>query len=98
VPTLGVLESLQTGEQALRDLITAAMRAARGDSWIEHLKADYRNKWRERRAKEESRRGSRGVADLPQSDLAYAELDEIVANPGLPVPFGRYVDPVGLFG
>jgi len=79
VPTFGPHASLTTGEQALRDLITVAMRKQHGETWMQELSAGVRGKWTQRRAKEEAQRLTRGVVSLPQSDLAYADLDEVIA-------------------
>jgi hypothetical protein len=72
-------KALATGEQALRQLLAIVLPTALGSDWLDKVaKPDQLEKWRARRADEAAKRGPKGVASLPQDDLSYAQLWELV--------------------
>lgn len=70
--------ALVTCEQALRQLMKIAYRQAYGDTWLSKVAGPDRiAKWRGVRTAEEAKRGTRGVVEVPQNELAYAEFYEL---------------------
>ncbi|WP_199582967.1 hypothetical protein [Blastococcus sp. TF02-09] len=79
MPAMDSGRALATGEQALRQLMSAAFPRALGAGWLESIsKKEQREKWLSRRSDEEAKRGKKGVAAVPQDLLAYAEFYELV--------------------
>lgn len=76
--TLSPSEALRTCERALRQLMRHAYRAEWGDDWLAHVASEeLRDKWTARKRDETQARASRGVAQLPDDELEYAQLFEL---------------------
>lgn len=70
--------SVATAEQALRDLLTAAMSKEYGPNWIEKVVAtEVRTEWRKAREQEQKQRPGHALAGL--SDLSYSYLGDLVS-------------------
>lgn len=70
--------ALVTCEQALRQLMGAVFASNFGDDWIGKVASEKDvSAWRERRTTEVAKRTTRGVMDVPQNELAYAEFYQL---------------------
>lgn len=79
VPTLEPSVALSTCETALRELMTYAYEKCHGSEWLEQVsKPEQREQWAERATVEAATRGPRGVAQIPNVGLAYANFYDLV--------------------
>lgn len=75
MPDLSPSEALTTCERALRQLFAHAYEAKHGPNWLTKIasEADIAD-WREKHEVERKRRAPRGVAQVPDDELAYADF------------------------
>jgi hypothetical protein len=75
---MGASISVATAEQALRDLLTAAMFKEHGANWMDKVVApEVRAEWRKIREQEQKQRPGHALAGL--SDLSYSYLGDLVS-------------------
>lgn len=80
MPALSPNESVNTSENALRDLLARVYRAKWGDGWLEKIStAEQRAKWAEKAELQEKRKARRGVVTVAPAGLAYSYLYELLA-------------------
>lgn len=78
MPDLSPSEALTTCERALRQLFASVYGAKHGAHWLEHIVNDEKlAQWRERHRVEDKRRRQRGVIQVPEDELAYAEFYDL---------------------
>lgn len=71
--------ALSSCENALRQLLTLVLQQKHGHGWLATVvNDDKRARWTDRRAVEERKRLTRGVAAVPSGLLNYAEFHELV--------------------
>lgn len=79
MPTLEPSIALSTCETALRELMTYAYETRYGSAWLEQVtKPRQRELWAERAQVEADTRGPRGVAQVPNVGLAYANFYDLL--------------------
>jgi hypothetical protein len=78
MPDLSPSEALTTCERALRQLFAHAYAVKHGSEWLAKIasEADIAD-WREKHEVEHKRRTSRGVAQVPEDELAYADFYDL---------------------